>query len=160
MACATLSVEMGSAHRRRVLSLAVAASVAVTAGCGGSGSATTVPAKPLSSYLALYPRDKPLAVYFLQWQRRGDSVDGTLTVVYATAKDTPYSSHPVEGEIDDESVKLDVGTDPPQQWEGDRNARRIVFRAELEGGSAQTLTFVPARLADYKRAVAQVRAGP
>jgi hypothetical protein len=145
-------------HRRRVLCLAVVASAAAAAGCGESAT-STVPAKPLPSYLALYPRNHPLAVYFLQWQRRGDSVAGTLTVVYPTAEDTPHSSHPVEGEIDDESVKLDVGTDPPQRWEGERKARRIVFRAELEGGSEQTLTFVPAKLAAYRRAVARVRAG-
>jgi hypothetical protein len=122
-------------------------------------SASTVPAQPLPSYLALYPRDRPLAVNFLRWERRGDLVGGTLTVVHPTSGDTPHSTHAVEGEIDDEGVQLDVGTDPPQRWEGERTARRIVFRAELEGGSAQALTFVPARLAAYKRAVARVRAG-
>jgi hypothetical protein len=149
---------MGAVHRRRVVYLAVAACAAAVAGCGG-GSASTLPAQPLPSYLALYPREDPSAVYFLQWERRGESVDGTLTVVYPTADDTPQSTQRVEGEIDDESVKLDVGTDSPQPWEGERKARSIVFRSEPEGGSQQTLTFVPAGLAAYKRAVARLRPG-
>ena len=118
-----------------------------------------MPAQPLPSYLALYPRDRPLAVYFLQWQRRGDEVDGTLTVVSPTGQDTSQSTHHVEGEIDGPSVKLDVGEDSPQRWQGTKRGRRIDFDVELGDGSNQTITFTPARLAAYKRAVARVRAG-
>ncbi|MGE5272303.1 MAG: hypothetical protein ACM3QU_00820 [Verrucomicrobiota bacterium] len=139
---------------------AAAACAASAAGCGGGGSASTVPARPLPSYLGLYPRDHPSAVYFLQWERRGNSVDGTLTVVFPSGRDTPTSSHHVEGQIDEQTVKLDVGEDSPQRWEGARTGRRIDFRIELEDGSEQTIVFVPARLAAYKRAVAKVRAGP
>jgi hypothetical protein len=148
---------MGSAQRRRIICLAVLAGAAATAGCGGGGP--TLPPQPLPSYLALYPRDHPLAVYFLQWQRRGDEVDGTLTVVYPTSQDTPQSTHHVEGEIDGPTVKLDVGEDSPQRWEGTRRGRRIDFDVEFENSSEQTITFTRATLAAYKRAVAKVRAG-
>jgi hypothetical protein len=47
----------------------------------------------------------------------------------------------------------------PCAWEGERHPRKIVFRVELEDGSEQTLTFVPATLATYKRTVARVRRG-
>jgi hypothetical protein len=128
-----------------------------TAGCGGGG--TPLPAQPLPSYLALYPRNHPLAVYFLQWQRRGDEVDGALTVVYPTSQDTPQWIHHVEGKIDGPSLKLDVDEDSPQRWEGTWYGRRIDFDVRLEDGSQQRITFTPARLAAYKRAVAKVRAG-
>jgi hypothetical protein len=150
---------MGSVYLRRIVSLAALSGAVLAAGCGGGGSASTLPARPLPSYLALYPPDHPAAVYFLEWERRGDFVDGTLTVVVPSGQDTSQESHAVEGEIDEQSVKLDVGEDSQQRWEGERTGRRIAFRVELEDGSEQTLTFVPARLAAYKRAVARVRAG-
>jgi len=109
--------------------------------------------------VALYPPDHPAAVYFLQCERRGDSVDGTLTVVVPSGQDTSHETHAVKGEIDERSVTLDVGEDSQQHWEGERTGRRIAFRVELEDGSEQTLTFVPAKLAAYKRAVAKIRAG-
>ena len=149
---------MESARRRRIVYLAVVGCVAATVGCGG-GPDSNVPARQLPSYLALFPPDQPLAVYFLQWQRRGDEVDGTLTVVYPTGRDTPQSIHRVEGEIDGPSVKLDVGEDSPQRWQGTRQGRRIDFDVELENGSEQEITFAPANLGAYKRAVAKVRAG-
>jgi hypothetical protein len=150
---------MESARRRRIVRLlAVVGCVAATVGCGG-GADSNVPARQLPSYLALFPPDQPLAVYFLQWQRRGDEVDGTLTVVYPTSRDTPQSIHRVEGEIDGPSVRLDVGEDSPQRWDGTRQGRRIDFDVELESGSEQQITFTPATLAAYKRAVAKVRAG-
>ena len=149
---------MGSARSRRSVCLAVVACVAATAGCGG-GPDSDVPAQPLPSYLALYPKDHPLAVYFLQWQRRGDEVDGTLTVVYPTSGDTSQSTQHVEGKVDGQSVKVDVGEDTPRRWEGTRHGRRIDFHVELEDGSEQKITFTPAGLAAYKQAVAKVRAG-
>jgi hypothetical protein len=150
---------MGSTHLRRIVCIAALCCAVLTAGCGGGGSASTLPARPLPSYLALYPPDHPSAVYFLQWERRGDSVDGTLTVVVPSGQDTSQETHSVEGEIDGQTVKLDVGEDSQQRWEGDRKGRRIDFRVEPEGESEQKLTFVPASLAAYKRAVAKVRAG-
>ena len=149
---------MGSTRLRRVVCLAALAWAAAAAGCGGGGSASTAPARPLPSYLALYPSGHPSAVYFLQWQRRGDSVDGTLTVVFPTDQDTPQSTHHVEGEIDGQTVKLDVGEDSPQHWVGERNGRRIEFQVELEDGSLHSIAFVAASLAEYRRAVARVRA--
>ncbi len=146
---------MGSTRRCGILVLAVVACAAATAGCGGGGP--PLPARPLPSYLALYPPDHPLAVYFLQWQRRGDEVDGTLTVVYPTSRDTPQSIHHVEGKIDGQSVKLDVGEDSPQRWEGTRHGRRIDFDVEFEDGSEQKITFNRGNLAAYRRAVAKVR---
>ena len=137
--------------------LAVVACIVATAGCGG-GSDSDVPPQPLPSYLALYPPDQPLAVYFLQWQRRGDEVDGTLTVVSPTSRDTPQTTHHVEGKFDGPNVELDVGEDSPQRWEGTRRGRRIEFNVELEDSSEQTITFTPASLAAYKRTVAKVRA--
>ena len=56
-------------------------------------------------------------------------------------------------------MKLDVGEDSPQRWEGTRQGRRIDFDVELEDGSEQEITFTPASLAAYRRAVAKVRAG-
>ena len=150
---------MGSTCLRGIVCFAALSSAVPAAGCGGGGSASTLPARSFPSYVALYPPDHPAAVYFLQWERRGDSVDGTLTVVVPSGQDTSHETHAVEGEIDERSVTLDVGEDSQQRWEGERTGRRIAFRVELEDGSEQTLTFVPAKLAAYKRAVAKIRAG-
>jgi hypothetical protein len=150
---------MGFARLRRLAWLAAACCALPAAGCGGDGSTSTRPARPLPSYLALYPGNDPSTVYFLQWEQRGDSVDGTLTVVFPTLQDTPRSTHPVEGEIDGQKVTLAVGEDPSQRWEGEQRGRRIVFRAELGEDSRQTLVFVQASLSEYRRAVARVRAG-
>jgi hypothetical protein len=101
-----------------------------------------------------------VAVYFLDWERTGDSVDGTLTVAYPnTGSEVSTKTQPVTGEIDDNDgeVSLDVGTDPTQEWKGKRVGRAITFEAELSDGAMQTLTFVPAKLAAYKRAVAKLR---
>jgi hypothetical protein len=54
------------------------------------------------------------AVYFLQWQRRNDAVDGTLTIVAPAATDATSRTRPVVGEIDGRRVTLEVGTDDPQ----------------------------------------------
>ena len=137
--------------------LAVVAAAALAAGCGGNDK-PRVPPTPLPSYLALYPREQPVAVYFLQWERAGDSVDGTLTVAYPnTNAEVSTKTEPVTGEIDDAEISLDVGTDPTQEWKGTRAGRTITFEAELSDGATQTLTFVPAKLAAYKRAVAAMR---
>jgi hypothetical protein len=139
------------------LVLLVLAGTFLAAGCGGS-ERPKVPPTPLPSYLALYPREKPVAVYFLQWEQAGDSVDGTLTVAYPnTNSEVSTTTEPVTGEIDDEEVSLDVGTDPTQEWKGTRAGQTVMFEAELSGGATQTLTFVPAKLAAYKRAVAALR---
>ena len=110
--------------------------------------------------MALYPRERPAAVYFLQWLRRGDKVDGTLSVVYPTTLDTPTSTQHVEGELDDDRrLRLDVGDDPARRWEGERVGRSIVFRVELEDAAEQTITFRPSTLAAYRRTVERIRAG-
>jgi hypothetical protein len=109
--------------------LAVVAAAALAAGCGGNDK-PRVPPTPLPSYLALYPREQPVAVYFLQWERAGDSVDGTLTVAYPnTGSEVSTKTEPVTGEIDDNDgeVALDVGTDPTQEWKGTRAGRTITF---------------------------------
>jgi hypothetical protein len=99
-----------------------------------------------------------VAVYFLQWERAGDSVDGTLSVAYPnTDSEVSTETQPVTGKIDDGEVSLDVGTDPTQEWKGTRAGRTITFEAELADSATQTLTFVPAKLAAYKRAVAKMR---
>ena len=127
----------------------------LTAGCGGDEP--KVPPSPLPSYLALYPREKPVAVYFLQWEKAGDEIDGTLTVAYPnTDSDVSTKTEPVTGKIDEEGWSLDVG-DPAQEWKGTRAGRTITFQADLGEGATETLTFVPAKLAAYKRAVEMLR---
>jgi hypothetical protein len=142
---------MGSRPMRRGAFVGVLAAVVVAAGCGGQDRPTG-PATPLPSYLALYPSGPAGAVYFLQWERREDAVDGTLTILARAARDAPRTQ-PVTGEIDGRRITLDVGADDAQQWDGERLGRRIVFRVELDDGSFTTLRFVPATLADYRRAV-------
>jgi multidrug efflux pump subunit AcrA (membrane-fusion protein) len=124
----------------------------VLAGCGGSDKPTG-PATPLPSYLARYPPSRVGVVYFIQWQRRGESVDGTLTIVAPPALHVTSRTQQLTGEIDGRRIKLEVGTDNPQQWDGERAGRRIVFHIELDDGSSQTLRFAPATLADFRRAV-------
>jgi hypothetical protein len=144
---------MGRRRRRKVWVGALAGAVAA-AGCGSGGEkAPTGPAARLPSYMARYPPGPAGAVYFLQWQRRDDVVDGTLTIVAPSAPDATSRTQPVVGEIDGRRVTLEVGTDGPQQWNGERIGRSIVFRVELGEGSVQTLRFVQATLADYRRAV-------
>ena len=100
--------------RRRLLAGALAGAV-VAAGCGSDGQKTpTGPATRLPSYLARYPPGRAGAVYFLQWQRRNDAVDGTLTIVAPAATDATSRTRPVVGEIDGRRVTLEVGTDDPQ----------------------------------------------
>jgi len=65
-------------------------------------------------YMARYPPGPAGAVYFLQWQRRNDAVDGTLTIVAPAATDATSRTRPVVGEIDGRRVTLEVGTDDPQ----------------------------------------------
>jgi hypothetical protein len=130
------------------------AGAVVAAGCGSDGQKTpTGPATRLPSYLARYPPGRAGAVYFLQWQRRSDSVDGTLTIVVPAAPADTSRTQPVTGEVDGRRVALEVGTDDPQQWGGERIGRRIVFRVAVGEDAFQTLTFAPATLADYRRAV-------
>jgi hypothetical protein len=150
---------MGSRLRRGVWAGALAGA-AVATGCGGGDRTPTGPATPLPSYLARYPPGGGGAVYFLQWQRRDDSVDGTLTIVAPAAADDTSRIQPVAGELDDRRVALEVGIDDPQQWEGVRAGRRIVFRVESGEESFETLRFVQATLADYRRAVGQLTAQP
>ena len=79
--------------RRRLWAGALTGAV-VAAGCGGGGEKTpTGPATRLPSYLARYPAGPAGAVYFLQWQRREDSVAGTLTIV------APAEGRPSEQEL-------------------------------------------------------------
>ena len=139
--------------RRRLWAGALTGAV-VAAGCGGGGEKTpTGPATRLPSYLARYPAGPAGAVYFLQWQRREDSVAGTLTIVAPAAPADTSRTQAVTGELDGRRVELEVGTDAPQRWEGERTGRRIVFRVEVGDGSFQTLRFRQATLADYRRAV-------
>jgi hypothetical protein len=140
---------MGTRRLRRGAFVGVIACAVVAAGCGG-GDRPAGPATPLPSYLARYPPGRAGAVYFLQWQRRGESVDGTLTIA---APGVTSRTQPVAGKIDGMRIRLEVGTDNPQQWEGERAGRRIVLRVELDDGSFQTLRFERATLADYRRAV-------
>jgi hypothetical protein len=107
--------------------------------------------------LTRYPPGRGGAVYFIQWQRRGESVEGTLTVVVPRAADTPSQTQGLTREFDGRRVTLDVGSEPSQRWEGERNGRAIVFRVDLGEGSLQTLRFVPAKLAAFKRTVAETR---
>jgi hypothetical protein len=130
----------------------------LAASCGSGGPGSTVAATPLPSYMATYPSGQPTAAYFLQWEQRGDAVDGTLTFVYPTAVDTPRQTEPVAGKVDGQKISLEVGTDAPQTWKGRRVGRTIVFEVEFANGSVQTLTFVPATLAAYRRTVAALRA--
>jgi hypothetical protein len=144
---------MGRQRRRRVWVAALAGAV-VAAGCGSGGEKTpTGPAARLPSYMARYPPGPAGAVYFLEWQHRNDAVDGTLTIVAPAAPDTTSRTQPVVGELDGRRVELEVGTDDPQEWSGTRVGRRIVFRVDLGDGADQTLRFVQATLADYRRAV-------
>jgi hypothetical protein len=142
---------MWTRQLRRQAFVGVIAGAVVLAGCGGGGGdKPTEPATPLPSYLARYPPGRAGAVYFLQWQRRGESVDGALTIV---PRDVTPRTQPVAGEIDGVRIRLDVGTNSPQRWDGERAGRRIVFRVQLDDGSFQTLRFARATLADYRRAV-------
>jgi hypothetical protein len=140
--------------RRRGLWVGALASAIVAAGCGDGGEQTaTGPATRLPSYLARYPSGVAGAVYFLQWQRRGDSIAGTLTIVLPAAPQDSSRTQPVAGEIDGRRVDVEVGTDAPQHWEGERAGRTIVFRVDAGDGRVQTLRFRQATLADYRRAV-------
>jgi len=128
---------------------------ALAAGCGKDKPKT--PPTPLPSYLALYPVEQPVAVYFLQWERAGDKVDGTLTVAYpGTSGEVNTKTEPVTGKVDSGEFSLEVG-DPAQPWKGTRSGGTITFTADLGDGNTETLTFVPAKLADYKRAVEKLR---
>ena len=143
--------------KAKAFPVVVLAAAALAAGCGGKDEPKGPPT-PLPSYLALYPRAKPVAVYFLQWEQAGDEVDGTLTVAYPnTSAEVSTRTEPVTGEIGDGEISLDVGTDPTQEWKGTRSGRTITFEAELSDGTTQTLTFVPAELAAYRRAVERLR---
>ena len=142
-------------HAVRVVALTGAC---VVAGCGGH-STPTGPAVQLPSYLAQYPQRRPFAVYFLQWEQRGKALDGTLSFVFPTQVDTPTRTQPVAGKGNGDAVSLEVGTDPPQKWEGTRVGRSIVFDADLGDAGVQKVRFVPASLAAFRRTVAKVRAG-
>src|SRR5262245_60154868 len=118
-----------------VVVIAVLAST-VAAGCGKDKPKP--PPTPLPSYLALYPAEQPIAVYFLQWERAGDEVDGTLTFAYPnTSGEVSTRTEPVTGKIDDGEFSLDVG-DPAQEWKGTRAGRTITFEADLGDGTMQT----------------------
>ncbi len=148
---------MSTTHLRRPALAAALAGAVLAAGCGGGGSdLPTGPATQLPSYLAPYPEQQPKAVYYLQWQKRGDAVDGTLTVAFPTGADVTTRVAPVVGDIDGTDVSLQVGDDAPQAWTGTRAGRKIVFTVELGDGSEQTLRFAPAGLAAYKQAVAEI----
>jgi hypothetical protein len=150
-------VGVGWQRRRPRIWVGALAAAVVAAGCGSGGESTpTGPATALPSYLARYPPGRG-AVYFIQWQRRGESVEGTLTVVVPRAADTPSQTQGLTGDIDGRRVTLDVGSEPWQRWEGERNGRAIVFRVDLGEGTLQTLRFVPAKLAAFRRAVAAAR---
>jgi hypothetical protein len=151
-------VGVGWQRRRPRVWVGALAAAVVAAGCGSGGESTpTGPATALPSYLARYSPGRGEAVYFIQWQRRGESVEGTLTVVVPRAADTPSQTQGLTGDIDGRRVTLDVGSEPSQRWEGERNGRAIVFRVDLVEGSVQTLRFVPAKLAAFRRAVAEAR---
>jgi len=151
---------MGSRRLQHGVRLGVLAGALVAAGCGGEGNKTpTGPPTPLPSYLARYSAGSAGAVYFIQWQRRHESVDGTLTIAVPGTTETSARTQPLTGELDGRRVTLEVGTDSPQRWDGKRTGRTIVFRVELGDGSTQRLRFVPAKLADYKRTVAEIRNG-
>jgi hypothetical protein len=144
---------MGRERRRRAW-FGVLAGAVVAAGCGSGGEMTpSGPATPLPSYLARYPPSRDGVVYFLQWQRRDDSVDGTLTIVAPAAPHATSRTQPVAGELDGRRVSLEVGSDDPQRWTGERTGGKIVFRIDVGDDSFQTLRFVQATLADYRRAV-------
>ena len=117
------------------------------------------PAVRLPSYLAQYPPQRPFAVYFLQWEQRGKALDGTLSFVFPTREDTPTRTQPVTGKVDENTISLEVGTDPSQKWEGTHVGRIIVFDADLGDAGVQKVRFVPASLATFRRTVAKVRAG-
>jgi hypothetical protein len=143
---------------RRIALIAGPAGAIIAAGCGGS-AAPKGPTVRLPSYLAQYPPQRPIAVYFLQWERRGKEVDGTLSFVFPTRADTPTRTQPVTGKVDEDTISLEVGADPPRKWEGTRVGRRIVFEAHLGDADIEKIRFVPASLAAFRKTVAKVRAG-
>jgi hypothetical protein len=140
-------------RRRTKIWVGALAGAVIAGGCGSGEETPTGPATALPSYLARFPPGRGGAVYFLRWQRRDDSVDGTLTIAAPSDLNATPRTQPVVGEVDGRRVTLEVGADDPQQWNGERLGRRIVFRVELGEGSFRTLQFVPATLADYRRAV-------
>lgn len=141
----------------RVVVLAALAGLVLAPGCGGK-STPPAPSTPLPGYLAVYPRERPSAVYFLQWEQAGDSVAGTLSIAYPNpAGEVTTTTRRVKGKLDGDRLSLDVGTDPAQQWTGTRVGPTITFDAELGDGTGQTLIFRTAKLAAYKRAVAEQR---
>ena len=113
----------------------------------------------MPSYLAQYPPRSPFAVYFLEWERRGEAVDGTLSFVFPTQADTPTRTQPVAGKTDGGTISLEVGTDRPQQWKGQHVGHNIVFDADLGEAGVQTIRFVPASLETFRKTVTKVRAG-
>ena len=137
--------------------IAALAGAIVGAGCGGT-AAPEGPAVRLPSYLARYPPGRPFSIYFLQWERRGETVDGTLSFVFPTRVDTPTRTRAVTGKVGGDSISLEVGTDPPQRWEGTRIGRSIVFDADLGDAGTEKIRFVPASLAAFRKTVAKVRA--
>ena len=144
--------------RRAKVWVGALAGAVVAGGCGSGGESTpTGPATALPSYLARYPAGDSGVIYFIQWQRSGESVEGTLTVVVPRATETPSQTQSLTGEIDGLWVTLEVGSEPVQRWDGKRNGQTIVFSVDPGDGSAQTLRFVPAKLAAFGRAVADAR---
>ncbi|TMC46719.1 MAG: hypothetical protein E6J20_20685, partial [Chloroflexi bacterium] len=112
----------------------------------------------LPGFLSVYPSAaQPLAAYFIQWQRTGSTVTGTLSVSYRdTQSGATGTSTSFTGTISGQSVGLDFGD---KRDNGTLRDNQLTLAFAASDGSLQTLVFTPATVADYNAAVANVKAG-
>jgi hypothetical protein len=124
--------------------------------CGGHGlpvGADGGSAKRLPGYLE---RDSS-GPAFIQWQRNGDNVQGTLSEVYYNAsKPTQLVSRSIDftGTISGSNIRLSLDTG--DTLNGTLNGSDLTLSLAASNGSLQVSTFHPATAADYNLAVAHV----
>jgi small nuclear ribonucleoprotein (snRNP)-like protein len=130
----------------------------VAAGCGGRNLPSGIGGEQRSAKrLPGYLEKDNYGAMFIQWQRHGNDVQGTLSEAYSNpSRPTQLLSRSIDftGTISGSNVRLSLDTG--ETLNGTLNGSDLTLSLTASNGSLQAFDFHPATAADYNLAVAQV----
>jgi hypothetical protein len=113
----------------------------------------------LRGFVASYPSPtNPDSAYFIQWQRSGNSLTGTLENTTASAQSgSQGSTSNLSGTISGQTIVLDLTGTFDQRWNGVLNGNTLTLSFPSSDGSIGTIVFTAGTVDDYNQLVAKVK---
>jgi hypothetical protein len=116
-------------------------------------------ASALRGFVASYPSStSPVSAYFIQWQRTGNSLTGTLENTSASAQSgSQGSTSNLSGSISGQNIVLNLSGEFDQRWNGVLNGNTLTLSYPSSDGSIGTIVFTAGTVDDYNQLVAKVK---